>query len=68
MSDIGDFRVTTDRVAQMLLKVLEQSDNTENYFDDSFLVRDMLASLGRLDNLNYLQRIASEIYRQFKLD
>ena len=63
MTDIGDFRVTTDRVAQMLLKVLEQNDNSENYFDDSFLIRDMLASLGRLDNMNYLHRIAAEIYR-----
>jgi len=52
----------------MLLKVLEQNDNSENYFDDSFLVRDILASLGRLDNINYIQRIAREIYRQFKLD
>lgn len=65
---MSDFRVTTDRVAQMLLRVLEQNDNSENYFDDSFLVRDILASLGRLDNINYIKRIATEIYRQFKLD
>ena len=68
MSEISDFRITTDRVAQMLLRVLEQNDNSDNYFDDSFLVRDILASLGRLDSVNYLHRIASEIYRQFKLD
>ena len=68
MADMSDFRVTTDRVAQMLLRVLEQNDNSENYFDDSFLVRDILASLGRLDNINYIKRIATEIYRQFKLD
>ena len=66
--DISDFRITTERVAQMLLKVLEQNDNSENYFDDSFLVRDILASLGRLDNMNYLHRIACEIHRQFRLD
>ena len=47
----------------MLLRVLEQNDNSDNYFDDSFLVRDILASLGRLDSVNYLHRIASEIYR-----
>lgn len=68
LAEISDYRITTERVAQMLLKVLEQNDNSENYFDDSFLVRDILASLGRLDNINYIQRIAREIYRQFKLD
>ena len=52
----------------MLLKVLEQNDNSDNYFDDSFYIRDILASLGRLDNLNYMVKIASEILRQFKLD
>lgn len=62
MIDMSDYRVTTDKVAQMLLKVLEQNDNSENYFDDSFLVRDILASLGRLDNINYIARIATAIY------
>ena len=52
----------------MLLKVLKQNHNEGNYFDDSFLIRDILASLGRLDNINYILNISSEIYRQFKLD
>ena len=60
--DVSDYRITTDKVAQMLLKVLEQNDNSENYFDDSFLVRDILASLGRLDNINYISKIATAIY------
>ena len=68
MLDMGDYRITTDKVAEMLLKVLEQNDNSENYFDDSFLLRDILASLGRLDNINYIAKIASAIYSQFKLD
>ncbi len=68
LAEISDYRITTERVAQMLLKVLEQNDNSENYFDDSFLMRDILTSLGRLDNINYIYRIACEIYRQFKLD
>ena len=65
---MSDYRITTDKVAETLLKVLEQNDNTDNYFDDSYLIRDILASLGRLDNINYLARVSSEIYRQFKLD
>lgn len=32
------------------------------------MIRDILASLGRLDNINYISRIASAIYNQFKLD
>jgi len=62
------FKVTTDTVAQMLLKVLEQNDNSENAFDDSFYLKDILASLGRLDNLPLMPKIATEIFRQFKLD
>ena len=66
--NINDYRITTDKVAQMLLKVLKQNHNEGNYFDDSFLIRDILASLGRLDNINYILNISTEIYRQFKLD
>jgi len=61
--DEGLYRVTTDAVAKMLIKVLEQNDNSENPFDDSFLVRDLLAALGRLDNVTLMPKIASEIYR-----
>ena len=60
--------MTTDKVAYVLLKVLEEGDNSENQFDDSFYIKDILASLGRLDNLRYMYEIACEIYRQFKLD
>ena len=62
------YRVTTDKVAQVLLRVLEQGDNSDNQFDDSFYIKDILASLGRLDNLPRMHQIACEIYRQFKLD
>ena len=62
------YKVTTDAVAKMLIKVLEQNDNSENSFDDSFLIKDLLASLGRLDNLQLMPSIATEILRQFKLD
>ena len=51
-----------------MLKVLEQGDNSDNQFDDSFYIKDILASLGRLDNLQCMHEIACEIYRQFKLD
>jgi hypothetical protein len=52
----------------MLLRVLKQNDNSENPFDDSFYLRDLIASLGNLDNVAMMPMIAEEIYRQFKLD
>lgn len=52
----------------MLFKVLEQSDNTENLFDDSFMLRDIIAALGKIDNTAHMEKIAKEIYRQFRLD
>ena len=64
----SDFRTTTDVVANMLFKVLEQSDNSENKFDDSFYIGHLLDSLGRLDNFTLMPVIAEEVLRQFKLD
>lgn len=52
----------------MLMRVLEQNDNSENDFDDSFYLKDLIACLGRMDNISLMPAIASEIYRQFKLD
>ena len=52
----------------MLMQVLEQNDNSENDYDDSFFLRDVIASLGRLDNIDMMPKIAAEIHRQFKLD
>jgi len=47
----------------MLLRVLKQNDNSENAFDDSFYLRDLIASLGRMDNIPMMPTIAEEIYR-----
>ena len=62
------FKTTTATVAQMLMRVLEQNDNSENCIDDSFYLKDLIAALGRLDNIIMMPEIAREIYRQFKLD
>lgn len=50
------------------MRVLEQNDNSDNYFDDSFYLKDLIASLGRMDNILMMPEIAAEVYRQFKLD
>jgi len=52
----------------MLIRVLEQNDNSENPFDDSYYLKDLIASFGRLDNLRLMPAIAKEVFRQFKLD
>lgn len=62
------YQVTTKTVADMLMKVLEQNDNSSNPIDDSFYLKNLLSNLGRLDNLELMPKIASEIYRQFRLD
>jgi hypothetical protein len=45
----------------MLMKVLEQNDNSENHFDDSFYLKDVIISLGRLDKIELMPDIAKEI-------
>lgn len=52
----------------MLLRVLEQNDNSENDVDDSFYLKDLIASLGNLDNIAMMPALATEIFRKFKLD
>lgn len=61
--DDRQFKTTTGTVAQMLLRVLEQNDNSENCLDDSFYLKDLIAALGRLDNVQIMPEIAKEIYR-----
>jgi len=56
-------KCTTENVANMLLLVLKQNDNSDNPFDDSFYLRDLIASLGRMDNVTLMPTIADEIYR-----
>jgi hypothetical protein len=47
----------------MLLRVLEQNDNSGQFLDDSFYLQDLIAALGRLDNINLMPVIAKEVYR-----
>ena len=66
--DESAYKCTTEAVAKMLKRVLEQNDNSANDFDDSYFLRDVIASLGRLDCIPAMPEIAKEVYRQFKLD
>ena len=60
--------VTSDQIAHLLLKLLLENDNSENFFDDSSYLKTIIRSLGSLDNFKHMPEIAKEIYRQFKLD
>lgn len=51
-----------------MLKILQENDNSENSFDDSNYLKQIIKSLGSLDNFKYMPDIAKEILRQFKLD
>jgi hypothetical protein len=50
------------------MKVLEQADGSDDAFDDSFYIANLLECLGRLDNFSYTVDIANEIIRHLKLD
>ncbi len=66
--DETQYKCTTETVAKMLMRVLEQNDNSENDVDDSYYLKDLIASLGRVDSIAMMPAIATEIFRQFKLD
>lgn len=61
-------RMSSDDIATLLLKLLQENDNSENPMDDSHYLGQVLKSLGKLDNFKYLPAIAQEVFRQFKLD
>lgn len=66
--DETQYKCTTETVAKMLMRVLEQNDNSESDVDDSYYLKDLIASLGRVDSIAMMPAIASEIFRQFKLE
>lgn len=68
MYDDAQYKSSTEDMAKMLLQVLAQNDNSNNDYDDSYYLRDLLAALGRLDNVKLMPQVAAEVYRQFKLD
>jgi hypothetical protein len=45
------------------MKLLQENDNQENPFDDSFYIKQILKAMGNIDNFKYIPEIASEIYR-----
>lgn len=61
-------KLSSDQIACLFLKLLKENDNSENYFDDSCYLKQIIKSLGSLDNFKYMPEIAYEVYRQFKMD
>jgi len=51
-----------------LIKILNENDNSQNPFDDSFYLAQIVESLGNLDNCRFMVDIVTEIFRYFKLE
>jgi len=66
--DLRDYSTTTDLIANLFTRLLRENDNSENAFDDCFLIGKILSCLGKLDNFSCMPQIATEITRQFNLD
>ncbi len=60
--------MSSDQIAQLLLKLLQENDNSENFYDDSSYLKTIIKAMGSLDSFKYMPEIANEIHRQFKLD
>jgi hypothetical protein len=59
---------SSDQIAQLLLKLLKENDNSVNPYDDANYLKTIIASLGNVLNFKMMPEIAKEVYRQFKLD
>ena len=66
--DPRDFCVTSDLICRLMIRLLQENDNSENPFDDSFYLSKILANLGKLDNFDYMPQIAAQIEKKFNLD
>lgn len=66
--DMREFSLTTGLISNLLIRLLQQNDNSENAFDDSFYISKILASLGKLDHFECMPEIATEVERKFNLD
>jgi len=55
--------MSSDQIAQLLLKLLKENDNSENFYDDGNFLKTIIESLGNVLNFKYMPEIAKEIYR-----
>jgi len=52
--DLREFSITSDLISHLLIRLLQENDNSENPFDDSFYISKILTNLGKLDNFEYM--------------
>ena len=52
----------------MMIKLLDENENSSNAYNDSFWISKILRNLGKLDNIDMMEDIARKVYRQFNLD
>ena len=51
-----------------MLRLLRENENSDNAFDDCFLIGKILSNLGKLDNFSCMPEIAKEVSKHFNLD
>jgi len=56
-----EFSISTDLISNLMIRLLRENDNSENAFDDCFLLGKILSNLGKLDNFSCMPDIAREI-------
>ena len=59
---------STSDVSQILLRLLQENDNSENAFDDAFYLAKLLANLGKLDDFSAMPVIAREALKYLQID
>lgn len=66
--DAREFNLSTDLAAKLLLRLLQENDNSDNAFDDSHYISKLLTALGSLQNFEHMPLIAQEIEKHLLLD
>lgn len=61
--DNPNLYTSTERLSNMMIKLLDENENSTNAYDDSFWISKILRNLGKLDNIEMMEYIARKVYR-----
>jgi len=56
-----EYSITSNLISGLMIRLLKENDNSENAFDDCFLIGKILANMGKMDNFMFMPQIAQEI-------
>lgn len=66
--DVREYSITSALISNLMLRLLRENENSDNAFDDCFLIGKILSNLGKLDNFSCMPEIAQEVQKHFNLD